>query len=329
MTPTLADVRALYDTPLLDLVHRAATVHRAHWDASEVQLCALQSIKTGGCGEDCGYCAQSRHHKTAVTPEPLMDTEAVLAKARAAKAAGSTRFCMGAAWRGPAGPRAFDRILDMVRGVRALGLEACMTLGQLTAEQARALADAGLSAYNHNLDTSEAHYAKVITTRTYADRLQTIGHVADAGISLCCGGILGLGEGADDRIALLHRLATLDPQPESVPINRLVPVPGTPLEGAAPLDVFAWVRCVAVARVLLPRSFVRLSAGRESLSPEAQALAFLAGANAIFVGEELLTTPNAGPEADAALLASLGLHGRAPDGQNHPAAAQKVPRLTE
>lgn len=322
MTPTLADVCALYGRPLLDLVHEAASVHRAHWDASEVQLCALQSIKTGGCGEDCGYCSQSAHHKTAVRPEPLMDTEAVLERARAAKAAGSTRFCMGAAWRGPAGPRAFERILDMVRGVRALGLEACMTLGQLTAAQARALADAGLSAYNHNLDTSEAHYGKVITTRTYADRLETIGHVADAGISLCCGGILGMGESAGDRVALLHRLATLDPAPESVPINMLVPVPGTPLEGAAPLDVFEWVRCVAVARILLPRSFVRLSAGRESLSPEAQAMAFLAGANAIFVGDALLTAPNAAPDADAALLASLGLRGRAPDAPStHTAAA--------
>jgi biotin synthase len=316
MIPTPADVRALYKTPLLDLVHRAACVHRAHWDASEVQLCALQSIKTGGCGEDCGYCSQSRHHDTAVQSEPLMDTEAVLERARAAKAAGSTRFCMGAAWRGPAGPRAFARILDMVRGVRGLGLEACMTLGQLTAEQARALADAGLSAYNHNLDTSKEYYGQVVTTHTHADRLETIGRVAEAGISLCCGGIIGMGESAEDRIALLHRLATLDPQPESVPINRLVPVPGTPLEGAEPLDVFEWVRCVAVARVLLPRSFVRLSAGRESLSPEAQALAFMAGANAIFVGDTLLTAPNAGADSDAALLASLGLRGRAPDARS-------------
>jgi biotin synthase len=203
-----------------------------------------------------------------------------------------------------------------VRGVRGLGLEACMTLGQLTAEQARALADAGLSAYNHNLDTSKEYYGQVVTTHTHADRLETIGRVAEAGISLCCGGIIGMGESAEDRIALLHRLATLDPQPESVPINRLVPVPGTPLEGAEPLDVFEWVRCVAVARVLLPRSFVRLSAGRESLSPEAQALAFMAGANAIFVGDTLLTAPNAGADSDAALLASLGLRGRAPDARS-------------
>lgn len=312
MTCTRDEVAALYKRPLLDLVYEAAGVHRAHWDAHEIQLCALQSIKTGGCGEDCAYCAQSHHHKTKVEPQPLMKVEDVLERARAAKESGATRFCMGAAWRGPAGERAFARILEMVEGVRALGLEACMTLGQLTQQQAQALADAGLSAYNHNLDTSQEYYTHVITTRTYEDRLETIGHVAQAGISLCCGGILGMGESVEDRIALLHRLATLDPQPESVPINRLVPVAGTPLENAKALDTFEWVRCIAVARILMPRSFVRLSAGRETLSVEAQALAFLAGANAIFVGEELLTTPNASAESDAALLSRLNLRGRSP-----------------
>jgi biotin synthase len=277
-----------------------------------VQLCTLLSIKTGGCIEDCKYCSQSIHNKTALEKEILMDVAPVLAQARAAKEAGSTRFCMGAAWREVKDGRAFDRVIEMVKGVRGMGLEACVTLGMLTVDQAKRLKEAGLTAYNHNLDTSEEFYGNVITTRTYQDRLDTIANVAEAGISLCCGGILGMGESQADRIALLHRLATLDPQPESVPINALVPVAGTPLENTEKLDVFEWVRTIAVARILLPKAMVRLSAGRLSLSQEAQALAFLAGANSIFTGEKLLTTPNPEHDIDHNLLGTLGLQGRAP-----------------
>lgn len=312
MTRTIDDVRALYEKPLLDLVFEAAQVHRAHQAAGEVQLCTLLSIKTGGCTEDCKYCSQSIHNKTALEKEILMEVEPVLAQARAAKEAGSTRFCMGAAWREVKDGRAFDRVLEMVRGVRALGLEACVTLGMLSEDQARRLKEAGLTAYNHNLDTSEAFYSNVITTRTYQDRLETIANVAQAGISLCCGGILGMGESREDRIALLQRLAALDPQPESVPINALVPVEGTPLEDAPALDVFEWVRSIAVARILMPRAMVRLSAGRLSLSREAQALAFMAGANSIFTGDRLLTTPNPEQDVDHRLLGELGLKGRVP-----------------
>ena len=307
MTITLDYVKELYARPVLDLVYEAAGVHRANHNHHEMQLCALQSIKTGGCAEDCGYCSQSAHHEGSVKPEPLQDVETVLAAARNAKSRGATRFCMGAAWRGVAGKKSFERILEMVRGVKALDLEACMTLGEISEEQAVALKAAGLSAYNHNLDTSEDYYKKVITTRTYDDRLKTISHVGSAGISLCCGGIIGMGEAEDDRISLLHKLATLDPAPESVPINMLVPVKGTPMEAAGKLDIFEWIKCVAVSRILLPKAFVRLSAGRESISKEAQALAFLAGANAIFIGDKLLTVANASENEDAGLLEDLGL----------------------
>ena len=310
---TKAEVAELYERPLLDLVFRAAEVHRRHNDPHEVQLCTLLSIKSGGCPEDCAYCPQSTHFQTEVTPGRLMRSEDVLAAARSAREAGSTRFCMGAAWREVADGKGFERVLDMVRGVRDLGLEACCTLGMLTEEQAQRLAEAGLSAYNHNLDTSEDFYGNIITTRTYEDRLETIRHVSAAGISVCCGGILGMGESAEDRVELLCTLANLDPQPESVPINALVPVEGTPLGGETPLDNFDWIRAIAVARILMPRAKVRLSAGRLTISAEAQALAFLAGANSIFTGEKLLTTPNPEMEADRALLDKLGLHARLPD----------------
>ncbi|MCB1680340.1 MAG: biotin synthase BioB [Rhodospirillales bacterium] len=309
---SLQDVEILYHKPLLDLVYEAAAVHRAHHDSRDMQLCTLLSIKTGGCAEDCKYCSQSIYNNTDLEKEILLKTDEVLESARKAKEAGSTRFCMGAAWPRVLDGRAFDRVLEMVSGVKAMDMEVCCTLGMLTEDQAQRLKDAGLTAYNHNLDTSEEFYENIITTRTYQDRLDTIENVAKAGISLCCGGILGMGESQEDRIALLHRLASLDPQPESVPINMLVPVAGTPLEGLEPLDIFEWIRCIAVARILMPQAMVRLSAGRLAISKEAQALAFLAGANAIFTGEKLLTTPNPGKDADTDLLAELGLQPRVP-----------------
>jgi len=307
---TLDSVAQLYGMPLIELVFRAAETHRAHNDPAEVQLCTLASIKTGACAEDCAYCPQSARYDTFVEPERLMPVDEVLDAARQARDSGSTRFCMGAAWREVKDGRAFDRILEMVKGVRDLGMEACCTLGMVTEDQARRLGEAGLSAYNHNLDTSEDFYDQIITTRTYQDRLKTIENVSKAGISVCCGGILGLGEAQQDRIKLLHTLVNLDPQPESVPINALVPVEGTPLAGAEHLEVFEWIRAIAVARILLPRAKVRLSAGRLTISPEAQALAFLAGANSIFTGEKLLTTPNPEADADQVLLEQLGLRTR-------------------
>ena len=311
-TITLDYVRSLYAKPFLQLVAKAQDVHRAHHQPDEVQLCTLLSIKTGGCPEDCKYCSQSIFNKTQLEKETLLPVATVLQQAANAKAAGSTRFCMGAAWRNVNDGRGFDRVLEMVRGVTDMGLEACCTLGMVTEEQALRLKEAGLTAYNHNLDTSEAHYGNVITTRTYQDRLDTIAAVSKAGISLCCGGILGMGENEEDRIALLHRLATLDPQPESVPINMLVKVDGTPLDNVPDLDIFEWIRCIAVARILMPDAMVRLSAGRLSISREAQALAFLAGANAIFTGEKLLTTANPANDVDGKLLADLGLKPRPP-----------------
>jgi biotin synthase len=308
----LKSVENLYNRPLLDLVYEAASVHRAHHDHHEMQMCTLLSIKTGGCAEDCKYCSQSIYNNTNLEKEILMKTDEVLAEACRARDSGSTRFCMGAAWPRVLDGRAFERVLEMVRGVRELGLEACCTLGMLSESQAVRLKEAGLTAYNHNLDTSEEYYGEVITTRTYQDRLDTLANVAKAGISACCGGIVGMGESRQDRISLLHRLANLNPQPESVPVNMLVPVAGTPLENTQKLDVFEWIRCVAVARILMPRAMVRLSAGRLEISREAQALAFLAGANAIFTGEKLLTTPNPAEDKDAELLQALGLRPRAP-----------------
>ena len=312
MTYALEEVQALYQKPLLDLVFEAAGVHRANHDANEMQMCTLLSIKTGGCAEDCKYCSQSVHNNADLEKEILMKTDEVLAQAKAAKEAGSTRLCMGAAWPRVLDGRAFDRVSDMVKGVSDMGMEACVTLGMLTENQAVRLKEAGLTAYNHNLDTSEEFYDKIITTRKYQDRLDTLANVAKAGISACCGGILGLGESDEDRISLLHTLSNLNPQPESVPINMLVPVEGTPLADVETLDIFEWIRCIAVARILMPKAMVRLSAGRLEISKEAQAMAFMAGANAIFTGEKLLTTANPEKDADYGLLEELGIKPRAP-----------------
>lgn len=309
---SLEDVAALYRKPLMDLVYEAASVHRVHHNAGEMQMCTLLSIKTGGCTEDCKYCSQSIHNNADLEKEILMKTDEVLEQARKAKEAGSTRFCMGAAWPRVLEGRAFDRVCDMVKGVSDMGMEACVTLGMLTEDQAMRLKEAGLTAYNHNLDTSREFYDKIITTRSYDERLETLQNVAKAGISACCGGILGLGEREEDRISLLHTLANLNPQPESVPINMLVPVKGTPLENARRLDIFEWIRCIATARILMPKAMVRLSAGRLQISKEAQALAFMAGANAIFTGEKLLTTANPEEDFDAKLLDELGIKPRAP-----------------
>ncbi len=306
------DVQELYSRPLLDLVFDAAKIHREHNNPREMQICTLLSVKTGGCTEDCGYCSQSVHNEAELDKELLMKVDDVLAEARKAKEAGSTRFCMGAAWPKVIDGRAFERVLDMVRGVTALGLESCCTLGMLTKEQAGKLKEAGLHTYNHNLDTSREFYDKVITTRTYDDRLETINRLSEVGIDVCSGGILGLGESQDDRISLLYTLSQLDPQPESVPINMLVPVKGTPLENNEALNIFEWIRAIAVARILMPKAMVRLSAGRLTISKEAQAMAFLAGANSIFSGEKLLTTPNSGDDFDQALLDELGIAPRKP-----------------
>mgnify|MGYP000492392676 CR=1 FL=1 len=304
---TLEEIEAIYTSPLPELIFRAQQVHRCFHRADEVQGCALLSIKTGGCPEDCAYCPQSAHYRTGIVRTELLSVEEVVAAARMARAQGATRFCMGAAWREvPSGPT-FARVLEMVRRVRALGLEVCCTLGMLTEEQARALAAAGLTAYNHNLDTSPEYYGRIITTRTYRDRLATLERVRRAGIRVCCGGIIGMGESRWDRYRLLEQLATQRPHPESVPINLLVRVVGTPLADAPPVDVFELVRMIATARILMPASMVRLSAGRLSLSDEAQALCLLAGANSIFIGERLLTTPNSPPDRDRALLARLGM----------------------
>jgi biotin synthase len=304
---TLDAVRQIHDLPLTELVFRAQSVHREHHDPSKVQLCSLLSIKTGGCPEDCGYCPQSARHEKKMASEKLMSVDEVLSAARRAKDAGASRFCMGAAWRDAKQGEQFDRVVEMIRGVRRLGMEACVTLGMLDEEQAQKLADAGLSAYNHNLDTSREFYGSIITTRDYEDRLRTLENVGKTGVSLCCGGIIGMGESIDDRCRLLITLSELDPQPESVPINALVPVEGTPLGKRPPIDPFELVRMCATARILLPRARVRLSAGRTSLSKEAQLLCFLAGASSIFFGDKLLTTANPDGDEDLAMLAAAGL----------------------
>jgi biotin synthase len=303
---TRAEVRGLLEHPLLDLVFRAQEVHRRSFPPNRVQLSTLLNIKTGGCPEDCAYCSQSVRHDTGLDAAPLMDADAVLAAACTARAAGATRFCMGAAWRSPK-DRDLPALERIIQGVRDLGLETCMTLGMLTEHQAGRLAEAGLDYYNHNLDTSPEHYERVITTRTYQDRLDTLARVRDAGIAVCSGGILGLGESVDDRAGLLHQLATLPRHPESVPINLLVQIPGTPLADAEAVEPLELVRLIAVARLLMPRSVVRLSAGRDTLGDEHQALCFLAGANSIFYGEQLLTTGNPVVERDRALFRRLGL----------------------
>ncbi len=301
-----AEVEALLALPFADLIFRAQTVHRRHFDANRVQTSTLLSIKTGGCPEDCAYCPQSARYDAGIEAGKLMPVDAVLAEAARARDAGATRYCMGAAWRSPK-DRDLDRVCAMVAGVKALGMETCATLGMLSAPQAQRLAEAGLDYYNHNLDTSEAFYGEIITTRTYRDRLETLGRVRDAGIHVCCGGIVGMGEGRRDRAAMIATLARLPVHPESVPINLLVQVEGTPLNGTAALDPLEFVRTVAAARIAMPRSVVRLSAGREGMSDEMQALAFLAGANSVFVGPELLTTGNPSRERDAALFARLGI----------------------
>ncbi len=307
---TLPELRRLYSQPFFDLVQQARRVHEAHWPErkGEVQLCTLLSIKTGGCSEDCSYCAQSAHYSTGLESERLMETADVLDAAHRAKANGSTRFCMGAAWRGVrAGTPKFERVLEIVRAVADLDLEVCVTLGMLGPVEARALAEAGVTAYNHNLDTSPEFYPEIVTTRTYQDRLDTLRAVGEAGLSVCCGGIVGLGESVTDRLRLLEVLTNLDPAPESVPINCLVPVPGTPLAEQPPVDTFDLVRLIAVTRLALPRARVRLSAGRTRLGREAQALCFFAGANSVFYGDRLLTAANPGADADLALLAALDL----------------------
>jgi biotin synthase len=306
-TWTLGEIAAIYTEPLPDLIFRAQTVHRAHHRADQVQGCVLLSIKTGGCPEDCAYCPQSAHYKTGVEREGLVSVSDALAAAENAQAQGATRFCMGAAWRDIPKGEQFEQVLAMVRGVRALGMEACCTLGMLNDEQARALAEAGLTAYNHNLDTSAEFYGEIISTRTYQDRLATLERVRRAGVTVCCGGIIGMGESRTERYRLLRELSALDPHPESVPVNMLVRVEGTPLAQQKEEDPLELVRMIATARILMPASMVRLSAGRLALSDEAQALCFLAGANSIFMGDKLLTTPNPEANEDRRLFEKLGM----------------------
>ena len=307
---TVEEISEIYNTPLLELIYEAATVHRQYNDTGEVQVCTLLSIKTGGCPEDCAYCPQAARYNTGLDVQALMKKEEVLAYAEKAKNAGSTRFCMGAAWREVRDNRDFDRVLEMVQGVNEMGMEVCCTMGMLTEEQATKLHNAGLYAYNHNLDTSEEHYSDIITTRTYDDRLKTLGNVRKAGISVCSGGIIGLGEKHEDRIAMLHTLSTLPQHPESVPINALVPVAGTPLQNNKKADIWDMVRMIGTARILMPKTMVRLSAGRNDMSVAEQALCFMAGANSIFAGDKLLTTPNPAFEDDNAMFQLLGLQPR-------------------
>jgi biotin synthase len=307
---TPEEINEIYHSPLLELIYKAASVHREYNDTAEVQVCTLLSIKTGGCSEDCAYCPQAARYNTGVDVQALMKKEEVLAYAQKAKDAGSTRFCMGAAWREVRDNRDFDRVLDMVKGVNEMGMEVCCTLGMLTEDQAQKLADAGLYAYNHNLDTSKEHYSEIITTRTYDDRLRTLDNVRKAGVTVCCGGIIGLGETHADRIGMLHTLATLPEHPESVPINALVAIKGTPLADNPKVDIWDMVRMIATARILMPATMVRLSAGRTDMSVAEQALCFMAGANSIFAGDKLLTTPNPSFEEDDQMFQLLGLKAR-------------------
>lgn len=304
---TLDEVREIYNTPVLELTLQASSVHHTFHKTGEVQVCTLLSVKTGGCEENCSYCPQSKFYETGVEAERLMQVDQVMHAAIKAKESGSTRFCMGAAWRNVRNGHQFDQVIEMVKGVRQLGMEVCVTLGMLTLDQAERLKEAGLYAYNHNLDSSESFYEKIISTRTYSDRLETLENVRKAGISVCCGGIIGMGETDDDRIALLHTLATLPDHPESVPVNALVSVDGTPLEGRERVQLWEMVRMIATARILMPRSMVRLSAGRVFMTEAEQAFCFMAGANSIFAGEKLLTTKNNGLDADEAMFKRLGL----------------------
>ena len=307
---TKEEIKEIYDSPILELIYKGASVHRAYHDPSEVQVCTLLSIKTGGCPEDCAYCPQAARYNTDVEVHRLLNVEEVISKAANAKANGSTRFCMGAAWREVRDNRDFDKVIEMVKGVSNMGLEVCCTLGMLTDEQARKLKDAGLYAYNHNLDTSEEHYEEIISTRTYDDRLNTLENVRKADISVCSGGIIGLVETDQDRIGMLHTLSNLPKHPESVPVNALVPVPGTPLEDQPKVSVWEMVRMIATARIIMPRAMVRLSAGRVRMTQEEQALCFLAGANSIFAGDKLLTTPNPEVNEDEQLFQVLNLKPR-------------------
>jgi biotin synthase len=324
---TRDEVQALFELPFNDLLFRAHSVHRQHFDPNQVQRSTLLSIKTGACPEDCAYCPQSLRFETGLQQEPLMDVQAVVEAAREARASGATRFCMGAAWRSPK-DRDLDKVETMVREVKALGMETCLTLGMLKAHQAQRLAEAGLDYYNHNLDTSPEYYGEIISTRTYQDRLDTLGHVREAGLKVCCGGIIGMGEGPQDRAELLRQLALLDPHPESVPINNLVQVAGTPLAGSEALHPIEFVRSIAVARILMPQSHVRLSAGRTEMSEELQALCFFAGANSMFYGEKLLTTANPQNARDEALMARLGItaEAAAPGAVHRPEAAADARR---
>jgi biotin synthase len=303
---TRAEAHALHALPFNDLLFEAQTVHRRHFDPNRIQMSRLLSIKTGGCPEDCHYCSQSAHNPTGLKASKLMEVERVLAEARKAKAGGATRYCMGAAWRSPK-DRDMDVVVAMVEGVKALGMETCMTLGMLSPDQAHRLADAGLDYYNHNIDTGERYYSEIITTRTFADRLETLANVRDAGMKVCAGGILGMGETTDDRLDMLVTLANLSEHPESVPINMLIPIPGSKLESAAPVDPIEFVRVIALARIMMPKSHVRLSAGRTEMTDELQALCFFAGANSIFVGDCLLTAENPGEDHDTALFRRLGV----------------------
>lgn len=307
---SLEEIHSIYNTPLLQLIHTASNIHHHYNDTAEVQVCTLLSIKTGGCTEDCAYCPQAARYNTGVDVQALMKKDEVLLYAQKAKDAGSTRFCMGAAWREVRDNKDFDRVLDMVKGVNQMGMEVCCTLGMLTEQQAQKLADAGLYAYNHNLDTSSTHYEQIITTRTYEERLNTLDNVRKAGVSVCCGGIIGLGETHEDRIKMLHTLATMPTHPESVPINALVAVKGTPLENNLKTDVWDMVRMIATARIIMPATMVRLSAGRTDMSVAEQALCFMAGANSIFAGDKLLTTPNPSFEEDNEMFNLLGLKPR-------------------
>ncbi len=308
------ELKRVYEQPFFELLKQARAVHEAHWPENEVQLCTLLSIKTGGCSEDCSYCAQSARYSTGVDREQLMETCDILKRAEAARSNGSTRFCMGAAWKGVRdGTKRFDQVLEIVRSVSELGMEVCVTLGELGAEEARKLREAGVTAYNHNIDTSPEHYPKIVSTHTFQDRLNTIRHVQDAGMSVCCGGIVGMGETADDRLRMLEVLSEFNPQPESVPINSLMPMPGTPLEGAEPVTTFDLIRMIATTRIAVPGAKVRLSAGRTNMSEETQTLCFFAGANSIFYGDKLLTASNPQAQQDLALLEKLNLSPQTPN----------------
>jgi biotin synthase len=317
-----ANALRLYRQPFFDLLHQAHCRHRGHHDVQDIQKCFLHSVKTGGCPEDCGYCSQSAHHRTGLVREKLVTVEEVVASAKNAIRAGAHRFCMGAAWRHAPDGEQFERVLEMIREVKALGLETCATLGMLNASQADRLKGAGLDAYNHNLDTSREHYPKIVTTRTYDDRLETLRVARSAGLTLCCGGILGMGESEADRCAMIAELASLDPQPESVPINLLVPIQGTPLFNSPPVSTFDLIRTVAVARIMIPGARIRLAAGRMQLSKETQALAFFAGANSIFIGNKLLTTPNAEASDDDLLLTALSAQDGATSGNGFEANSE-------